>query len=171
MTPLFTSNFASVRYFPPTILPVSIARWPPHWYRGARYAPLYPPADLLLKAKVEGGMPWSEYVERYFHGHLAKLSPEIVHAALVGMAARISTPPPAVALLCYEGRDDPHCHRRLVAAWLVKELGEEAVGEVREWRPAAGAGRMAAGQAVSPPSPARPPPASSPRTPSRRPPP
>ena len=104
---------------------VSIARFPPKWYTGARYLPLAPPAALL---KIGD---WDLYRRRYRDEVLSVLDPDEVlrDLGLDGSAHDI-------LLLCFE-KDRTHCHRGLVAVWLnetrgitVPELGEESVTQL-----------------------------------------
>ena len=89
---------------------VSIARWPPRWWGSRRrYMSLAPSADLLKRSK--DGLPWPAYVTEYERGVLAKLDPEQVALDLGHEAI----------LLCWEAPGED-CHRRLVAAWLEKNL-------------------------------------------------
>jgi uncharacterized protein (DUF488 family) len=99
---------------------VSIARFPPKWYTGARYLPLAPAPDML---KIKD---WDEYRRRYCEEVLSVLDPDIILKDLnTEMTGH------DIILLCFE-KDRVHCHRGLVAAWFyetkgitVPELGEE----------------------------------------------
>jgi len=88
---------------------VSIARWPPRWWRGRRYIALAPSADLLRLSKA--GLPWDEFVIEFQRHVLDKLDPAKVLADLG----------PEAILLCWEKPGDD-CHRHLVAKWLEKHL-------------------------------------------------
>jgi len=101
---------------------VSIARFPPRWYTGARYLPLAPAPDML-------SIPdWDEYRRRYREEILSALDPDEVLRDLSADGAGHD-----IILLCFE-KDRSHCHRGLVAAWfqktkgiVVPELGDESV--------------------------------------------
>ena len=90
---------------------VSIARFPPRWYAGARYLPLAPPPALL---KIED---WDEYRSRYTAEVLSVLDPDTVMRDLETLSAGHDS-----VLLCFE-KDRTHCHRGLVAAWFHETLG------------------------------------------------
>ena len=101
---------------------VSIARFPPKWYTGARYLPLAPTADML-KMK-----DWDEYRLRYHDEILSVLDPDEVLRDL-----NVENTDHDILLLCFE-KERAHCHRGLVAMWLwetrgiwVPELGDEPV--------------------------------------------
>jgi uncharacterized protein YeaO (DUF488 family) len=98
---------------------VSIARFPPKWYTGARYLPLAP-APELLKIK-----DWDEYRRRYHKEVLAVLDPDTVLRDLNAENAGHD-----IILLCFE-KDRAHCHRGLVAAWF-REMRGITVPEIRD---------------------------------------
>ena len=115
---LKTSYFAKSAKAPGA---VSIARFPPKWYTGARYLPLAPTQDML---KIKD---WDEYRRRYHKEVLAALDPDTVLRDL-----GVDGSDHDIILLCFE-KDRTHCHRGLVAAWLhetrgitVPELGNES---------------------------------------------
>jgi hypothetical protein len=85
---------------------VSIARFPPKWYTGARYLPLAPAPEML---KIQD---WDEYRRRYREEILSVLDPDTVLRELENLGAGNN-----VVLLCFE-KDRAHCHRGLVAEWL-----------------------------------------------------
>lgn len=101
---------------------VSIARFPPKWYTGARYLLLAPAPDML---KIKD---WDEYRRRYFNEVLAVLDPDKVLQDL-----NVDGAGHDIILLCFE-KERTHCHRGLVAAWFfdtkgiqVAEIGQESV--------------------------------------------
>jgi DNA-directed RNA polymerase subunit N (RpoN/RPB10) len=104
---------------------VSIARFPPKWYTGARYLPLAP-APAMLKIK-----DWDEYRRRYHEEVLSVLDPDKVLRNLgVDRAGH------DIILLCFE-KERTHCHRGQVAVWFhetrgitVPELGEESATQL-----------------------------------------
>src|SRR5512136_2258650 len=116
---LKTSYFAKSAQEPGA---VSIARFPPKWYTGARYLPLAPAPDMLRIPD------WDEYRRRYREEILSVLDPdEMLRDLNVDGAGH------DIVLLCFE-KDRSHCHRGLVAAWfretkgiIVPELGDESV--------------------------------------------
>jgi hypothetical protein len=94
-----------------------------------RLAPRY---DMLK-------LPWSEYVPA-FNSILAKLDPRATWDFLHERAGQGVEP----VICCYEHTDDC-CHRRLVAEWFQRELGEAVtefpgpqkelplLGTLRDW--------------------------------------
>ncbi len=112
MPTIYTSNFSRVKLLPAEVVPVSIARWPPRTWKGARCIDLAPPVELLRAVKT-GKIPIAEYTERY-RAHLAKLDPKAVAAKL----------PPSAGLLCF-CPPGFYCHRRFAAEWLEAALGAE----------------------------------------------
>jgi hypothetical protein len=92
--------------------PLSIARWLPRNWRGARCISLAPPA-ALLKRFQDGGLSEEGY-KKQFRAHLATLDAAAIRDQL----------PPSAALLCFCDPDS-FCHRFLVAAQLKAELGAE----------------------------------------------
>ena len=105
---------------------VSIARFPPKWYTGARYLPLAPSQELL---KIR---EWDEYRRRYYEEVLAHPGADEVLRDLEKLCAAHD-----IVLLCFE-KDRAHCHRGLVAAWFhekkgieVPELGEESFTQLQ----------------------------------------
>jgi uncharacterized protein (DUF488 family) len=119
---LKTSYFAKSAKAPGA---VSIARFPPKWYTGARYLPLAPTPDIL---KIKD---WDEYRHRYYEDILSVLDPDKVLQDLNAEKAGHD-----IILLCFE-KERTHCHRGLVAAWFfetrgirIPELGQESVTEL-----------------------------------------
>ncbi len=104
---------------------ISIARWAPRAapVGFAVYRPLTPTAPMLKLARVE--------YEPLYQAILARLDPHQVVEDLHRLAD-----PHEPVLLCWERppfSETVWCHRRLVAAWLERELGL-IVPEV-EWSP------------------------------------
>ena len=91
-----------------------------------RLAPRY---DML-------NLPWSEYVPAYEGRVLAQLDARTVWDVIHQRAGEGMEP----VICCYEKSDD-HCHRRLVAEWFGRELGE-VVTELAPTAPAAFEGTM-----------------------------
>jgi len=115
---LKTSYFAKSAKAPGA---VSIARFPPKWYTGARYLPLAPEPEML------NIQDWNEYRRRYHEEILSVLDPDEVLRHLEKLGAGHE-----IILLCFE-KDRTHCHRGLVAEWFhetrgitVPELGTDA---------------------------------------------
>ncbi|MFA5269872.1 MAG: DUF488 domain-containing protein [Methanoregula sp.] len=105
---LLTSYFAKSARAPGA---VSIARFPPEWYTGARYLALAPAPDML---KIQD---WDEYRQKYRTEVLDLLDPDAVLRDLdVDKAAH------DIVLLCFE-KHRTHCHRGLVAEWFLETRG------------------------------------------------
>lgn len=105
---LKTSYFAKSAKHPGA---VSIARFPPAWYTGARYPRLAPKPEML---KLED---WDEYKRRYKGEILSVLDPdEVLRDLCVDGAGH------DIVLLCFE-KDRAHCHRGLVAEWFLETRG------------------------------------------------
>ena len=116
---LKTSYFARAAKEPGA---VSIARFPPEWYTGARYLPLAPTADML---KITG---WDEYRLRYHDEILSVPGPDEVLRDL-----NVEKADHDILLLCFE-KERADCQRGLVAVWLhetrriwVPDLEDESV--------------------------------------------
>jgi len=105
---LKTSYFAKSAKHPGA---VSIARFPPKWYTGARYPRLAPEPEMLRIGD------WDEYKRRYKGEILSVLDPEEVIRDLGVDAAAHD-----IVLLCFE-KDRAHCHRGLVAEWFCETMG------------------------------------------------
>lgn len=90
---------------------VSIARFPPTWFTGARYLKLAPKPDML---KIGD---WDEYRRRYRDEILSALDPDEVLHDLNADGAGYD-----IVLLCFE-KDRRHCHRGLVAEWFAETKG------------------------------------------------
>lgn len=116
---ILTSYFARSARAPGA---VSIARFPPKWYTGARYPPLAPVTDML---KIHD---WILYRKRYQDEILSGLDPDTVIRELEELV-----PGSDILLLCFE-KDRTRCHRSLVAEWLfeTKEIRVPEIGEETE---------------------------------------
>ena len=108
-----TSYFANIRNLPDSFEPVSIARWPPKWFKGKKYAILAPPNEILAMHRVDEKYAAHGFYSTDFHHRvLDLLNPDDVVRNLHAMTNK-----PNIALLCYEKPGD-FCHRHLVADWL-----------------------------------------------------
>lgn len=85
---------------------VSIALWNPRGVFMPQYKELAPTQSILTEYKYNGE-DWNRYVRRYNNEVLAKLDVHKVARELDGKV-----------LLCYEGKNNPRCHRHLVREWL-----------------------------------------------------
>jgi hypothetical protein len=90
---------------------ISIARFPPKWYTGARYLPLAPEPEMLRIGD------WDEYKRRYRDEILSVLDPDQVLWEL-----NVDEAGHDIVLLCFE-KDRSCCHRGLVAEWFLEKKG------------------------------------------------
>jgi len=117
---IFTGNFANVKkYQAKGYVCISIARFNKYW-NGPQMIELSPFPDMLYLSE-------KEYVPKFMR-ILATLSA----IEIVQTIRKFANGNDAV-LLCYEKEGD-FCHRRLVAEWLKKEVGEE-VRELGDMKP------------------------------------
>lgn len=117
-----TSYFGKIKRLPEGAVLVSIARFPPKWFKGYTMKSLAPSESLLRDYKRSRDK--DDYIRRYHEEVLCKIDIEKLIRAL-------SKAGEYVILLCYE-RSDDFCHRHLLAEYLrskgidVVEYGEEA---------------------------------------------
>lgn len=88
---------------------ICIAIKHPNGFKGYCYPDLFPKWSFLSKYKQDGDE--ESYTKAYYEEVLSKLNPNKVWQDLQN-----------AVLLCWE-TPGKFCHRRLVAAWLEKELG------------------------------------------------
>lgn len=117
---LYTTYFSRVRALPETIVPISIALWPPQGWNYPCIAFLAPPRSLLTKYRADND--WNAYVDKYQSSVLDKYKPEAVVQHIMELTGGKDA-----ALVCYE-RPEKDCHRHLVADWLQK-----AGYHIKEW--------------------------------------
>jgi hypothetical protein len=101
---IFTSNFKIAGHLPQAI---AISQGIPRGWQGKRYKPLAPPWNLV---KLTDN---SQFIRLYRAQVLDRLDATQVLRDLGGEN---------LILLCWEAPGE-FCHRRVVAAWLQKELG------------------------------------------------
>jgi len=101
---IFTSNFKTAEHLPQA---VAISRGTPRGWQGRSYKPLAPSWDLV---KIQDPQ---EFIRLYRAQVLDRLDAMMVVRDLGG---------DDFVLLCWEPPGE-FCHRRVVAAWLQKELG------------------------------------------------
>lgn len=97
---------------------VSIAGYPPKWFKGRSYPALAPKLWFFRKYKEDGDKEF--YIEQYKKEVLADLDPQKVYDDLG----------PDAIIVCWEigEKDVPHnqqltfCHRHIVAEWLEQHL-------------------------------------------------
>ena len=108
---LYTSYFANLKNIPDSIVPISIALYPPKGYTGLSYPPLFPTPDILKQVKSSGDH--RTYILNYKHQVLDHLDMEHVLHDLSILSNDQDT-----VLLCYEKPTKGfYCHRQLVSKW------------------------------------------------------
>ncbi len=112
---IYTSYFANVKNVPEHISPVSIARFPPRWFKGLCFMDIAPPKELLWKSK-QGKITEDEYTAQYISCLERKFTPESLIRKLKTLFGGKD-----IILLCFERRGE-FCHRRLLAEWLQSGL-------------------------------------------------
>ena len=115
---IYTSYFGNLKHIPPKILPVSIARFPPRWYKGHQMKSLAPPEKLLWKAK-QGKTDKEDYRLQYLGEIEKRFTPSSLYDSLISTCGGQD-----IALLCFEKRGQ-FCHRRILAQWLEEIPGVE----------------------------------------------
>lgn len=112
-----TASFNNARKLDKVRL-VSIAQSSPRWYDGEEYRALAPSWKLINLAK-QGDNRYKKYTELYHKQVLFKLNPYEVYTQLKD-----------AVLLCWEPADE-FCHRHLVANWLMHEIDNIEILEVK----------------------------------------
>ena len=110
---MHTSYFANLRN---VTNPLSISRVTPVWYYGPEYKTLAPYWNLMMDYKA-GVITSEQYTELFNEDVLGRLNALDVWHDIRAMYGD------NVTLLCYEKPGD-FCHRRLVADWFKRELGQ-----------------------------------------------
>jgi len=116
---IYTSYFANGKNIDESIIQISIARWSPKWFEGARMVQLAPSSKTLQLFK-DRIINKEEYKDRY----MQKLHKFFSNPQEVFNCLRTQWDDKDVALLCYEKSGD-FCHRHILAKWLSKGLGIE----------------------------------------------
>ena len=115
---IYTSYFGNIKQLSNEGLTViSVARFSPRWYNGARYSAVAPTPYML-----GGACNHEEYLKRY-DDILNGLSPEVVIRDITTLSRGKD-----VALCCYE-KPNEFCHRHLLAEWITANTSYE----VKEW--------------------------------------
>ncbi len=122
---LLTSYFGRAQSLPKHFNLVSIARYTPYWWTGAKAPQLAPTENILINYKRDGD--WDKYMARFQMEVLNRLNPKKI-AENLEIYFGNSNP---VCLLCYE-KDADRCHRSLVARWLSENTNIEVLGEYDE---------------------------------------
>lgn len=107
---LYTGYFAGLKHVPDSVVPVSIAQFPPKGWTGLSYIKLAPPADLL--AWVKSTHNHEKFKEEFISRVLSNLDPAVVKEEIETL-----TKGKDAILCCYEKPAD-FCHRHVVAEWL-----------------------------------------------------
>jgi hypothetical protein len=119
---IYTSYFGNLRALGKEgLFSISIARYTPKWFTGARYLDVAPTPFMLSSACTQ-----SMYVTRY-EDILKSLKPDNVIRQIEQMSGGRD-----VALLCFE-KPGEFCHRHMLADWLNKNTSYN----VEEWQPEA----------------------------------
>jgi len=113
---IYTSYFGFFSKIPQSMIPVSIARFPPKWFRGEEIKALAPEKKLLWKAK-QNKICVEEYTHQYMKCVTERFDPRMLYEKL-----RQEFSGSDIVLLCFE-RKGEFCHRRLLAEWLENTLG------------------------------------------------
>lgn len=118
---IFTSYFDNVRNLPDCILPISIARKTPEWFKGPKYLKLGPYREFwdIWKAKRDDDYYICEYKSCVLNG----LNARDTFLDLYEQAYLYTLEHPElckkitkVCLLCYE-KPNRFCHRHIVSDW------------------------------------------------------
>ena len=126
---IYTTNFASLKNVPKTIIPIAICGKTPEWWTGLKFPALAPKYWWWVTWK-ESGEDKDWYTQKYKETVLDSLIPFSVVQELKEMVGEGND----VALVCYE-KSNEFCHRHLVAQWL-----RDAGYSVEEWEKTAGTG-------------------------------
>lgn len=114
---VYTSYFGNLRTLGKhNIMPISIARYSPRWYTGARYVEVSPTSYML-----SGACSHKEYLQKY-EEILNRLSAAHVMEVVASLSKGRD-----IALCCYE-KPGEFCHRHLLSEWLRKNGFD-----VKEW--------------------------------------
>lgn len=97
---------------------IAICIYPPIDWSGARFPALEPSRKLFFARKAEQ-ITQEEFEKGYKEETLSRLDPQNIYDQLKDQV-----------LLCWEAPGE-FCHRRIVAKWLIENLGIE----VPEWMP------------------------------------
>jgi hypothetical protein len=98
---LYTSNFASLKSLPPSIIPVAVSIGMPGWYKKERELRLAPTRKMLAMSQAGN----QDYYDVRYIKILESLDPEEVFESLTLAGTR------QVAMLCWCARGEV-CHRR-----------------------------------------------------------
>lgn len=116
---IFTSYFGNLKALGSAgIMPISIARYSPKWYQGAKFPGVAPTSYML-----SGACSHEEYLKKY-----AEILDKLDASAIIRNIENFSGGRD-VALCCYEKPGD-FCHRHLLSEWLRKNGFD-----VKEWEP------------------------------------
>lgn len=115
---IYTSYFSKLRYLPNTMIPVSISRKSPRWYKGLQYRWLAPNWNIIYEHKTTHNDDL--FTQRYRDEVLANRRVFQVHRDLEMLQlSRGSGKRFDVVLLSYE-RPGDFSHRHIVAEWLTE---------------------------------------------------
>ena len=106
---IYTSYFGNLKNIPKDIVPISIARYTPKWYKGFRFEKFMPSGELLRGYKT-GVYDEEDYYNKYFKDVLKGLDPEKIYRELSTISDDHD-----IVLLSYE--KNSFCHMRIVSEW------------------------------------------------------
>ena len=114
---IYTSYFGKISKLK-DVVPVSIARFNPYWYKGKTFKELAPSETILNKYR-NGHISKTQYDSLYFKELNLKDKAQILEQLEVISGGQ------DIALVCYE-KEQIHCHRYVTARWLDAEEFVEA---------------------------------------------
>lgn len=118
---IYTTYFSNLVNVAPWVKQISIARTQPKGFDLPQFKAFAPSAELLWDYK-KGKISWAEYEARYFEQLKALPNLEKIKEHL----RKYQDDKHDLVFVCWERRNNPHCHRHLLARFLeefdIKEL-------------------------------------------------
>ena len=114
---IYTSYFGKISKLK-NIVPISISRYIPYWYKGKTFQELAPSETILNKYR-NGQISKTQYDSLYFKELNLKDKAQILEQLEAISGGQ------DIALVCYE-KEQIHCHRYVTARWLDAEEFVEA---------------------------------------------
>lgn len=118
---IYTTYFSNLGNVPPWFKQISIARTQPKAFDLPEFKAFAPSAQLLWDYK-KGKISWAEYEQRYFAQLEALPNLEKIKEHL----RQYQDDKHDLVFVCWEGKNNPHCHRHLLARFFkefnIKEL-------------------------------------------------
>lgn len=106
------------------VIPISISRNEPDWYKGLKLKSVAPTPEILHDYKSKT-ISEEEYTKRYEEDVLSKIDTDaFMHelSELTGVEDPLNDPDKIIALCCYETSEN-FCHRNLLARYLNEKIG------------------------------------------------